>query len=390
MAKKYIIKDTDNNWVKWVKKYANENKITYMCAIEGASKTYVKVPKVKKKKKKKPVKKPVKKPIVEDKIEFNVIDDLYKFIDKQGVIEKPIAFVGRPLTSALMLVHILKRHNNDCFLMNDEVNFGDWKFGITITRRYGSISKTDTVGTIEEIMTMLKECGKEKKNFVLMPFNLPGHQNMLIYNPYTDEIEHIEPHGQEYGGKSKSYSIEKMRKALTNFFESKKAQKILKVKVLTSDKTCPYSKGVQHYIYKDKEKGKKYNGVYLKDPGGFCVAWAYFIADLRMYHPKLTMSEVRAKAQILLKQDKLGKFSNFIRSYSRLFLVELHTIYEFGKDFFILDDKIDKLRKQYNKDFDPVKLTMYKTLKNRKKIGKDKINDYLINEIKKSSNVMEI
>jgi hypothetical protein len=384
MVKKYIIKDTDNNWVKWVKKYANENKITYMCAIEGASKTYKKVPKVKKKKKS------VKKPIVEDKIEFDFITDLYNFVDKQGVIEKPIAFKGTPLTSALILIHILKRHNNDCILMNDEVNFSNWKFGITITKRYGSISKTDTVGTIEEIMTMLKECGKEKNNFVLMPFHLPGHANVLIYNPYTDEIEHIEPHGQEYRGKGKSYSIEKMRKALTKFFESKKAQKILKVKVLTSDKTCPYSKGVQSYIHRDKKKGTKYNGVYLKDPGGFCVAWSYFIADFRMYHPKLTMNEVRAKAQELLKQDVFGKFTEFIRSYSRLFLVELHTIYELGKDYFILDDQIEKWRKAYNKDFDPLSKKMYETLKNRKNIAKDKINDYLKNEIKKSSNVMEI
>jgi len=42
MSKKYQIKETDNNWVKHIKQYANEHNMTYMCALSEAKTTYKK------------------------------------------------------------------------------------------------------------------------------------------------------------------------------------------------------------------------------------------------------------------------------------------------------------------------------------------------------------
>ena len=243
---------------------------------------------------------------------------------------------------------------------------------------------------------------KKVKNFVLIPLHLQHHRNILIYNPFNDNVEHIEPHGSTYRGSKKSYSLEKITKALKKFFESKKAQKILKVKVISSDETCPWGKGVQSSIYKDTKRGKKYNDVYIEDAKGFCVAWSFFVADFRMYNPKLSIAESRLKANKILKQDEMGKFSNFIREYSRLFLVEIHAIYETGKEYFILRDKIHLLWKKVQKSWkkylkndenrDEYKKANneYEEVRKKRKIAKEKINFYLTNEFKKFTHIMEI
>ena len=100
----------------------------------------------------------------------------------------------------------------------------------------------------------------------------------------------------------------------------------------------------------DESKGEKRNGVYIKDPNGFCTIWSFYLAELRLKYPKLSPEEVYQKAMKNTGETS-QKMRQFVRAYSRLFLKELKKSQKYFK--LLMDPKTDPIEyvtimNQYN------------------------------------------
>jgi hypothetical protein len=287
--------------------------------------------------------------------------DIKKHIDEK-IMNLPIPFEPTTTNALYMYMNILKRSKNDCIIIDISDGKNILKNSFLELRLYND-KKLNYNNNKEDFYKILNIC-KKKNNFVIIPLKIlktktHGHLNMLMYNPYVNIIEHYEPHGDIYKGDVEDNKIEMIYKILKKEFNNRK------IKYLKPNKTCPISKGLQELEELDLTEGKIRNGFYIKDPGGFCMCWSFYLAELRLSNPKLKPEEIYKKAFKILS-EKPEKLRDFIRNYSRLFLTSIKTI---GKPV--------------------IKLLKYKKLKNKSLENKKKYNYYkniINNEIKKQLN----
>jgi hypothetical protein len=317
-------------------------------------------------KKSKPQEKPQEKPKPKAKLKRKEIKETLEFLEdtekyiNNNALNEAINFNGDDFTITCMLLNLLKRHKNDCITLNIENVLIDV---IEITEKGNIITALPK----KDLFNVIEKC-KKKKMFVVIPLGIPKHENMILFNPYTLTFEHYEPHGKEYKGYNKSMN-NKIYIKLNNFFSSEK------YKYEPPSKTCPLAKGLQEIEQTEKSKGENRAGVYLSDPGGFCVAWSFYLADVRLSNPKLSSSEVYKKA---LKNTKgnATDMRKFIRSYSRIFLKVL-------KDVKPLLSKYKYFRKFPKKMDKGTYVNIFFPLRNE-------LIKILSNEFKKHSNVMKV
>ena len=278
-----------------------------------------------------------------------ILSDVQKYIKvkKLDHSESFKYFKGCIITELAFLISILKRHKNDCVVINLHEN-------------NGLPSATDKAGrwyNMKGLFKQVKECAKRKK-FAVIPFTLgkkgKGHMNIIIYNPLTDTFEHYEPYGQKY------YSVdEKIYR--TKYKKKFEGTITINTKYYAPmDTSCILPVGYGTHIGIQKESNEEdLNGeelaIYkytMTDPGGYCVAYSMYIADQRLSNPNMKPEEVYLKAlqdasgksyKILRVDNSNRKYTreivSFIRQYARTYLEVMHDCMDIFSTYVLLRQK---------------------------------------------------
>ena len=321
--------------------------------------------KPKKPKPKKPKPKPIPKPskvippIPEPKKD-HTIEEIAKEI-LQFERGKPVNFICWNSMSIFLYLYILSKHKNDCVIDILTPSINQLPDSIqTIWKDGGNIFSNSQIGVsfkmlkIEEIKEKLYnkyiECAKNNKLLVI-PLNLIGHQNMLIFNYKLLQIERYEPHGIGTQGKDNKVN-DGYIKNLVNFFINKKKDfkggskeiedynKFItpSFRFSPSLESCPkipenfkkyaeirrdamnQNKGLQSFDGTSKQMKEKQieeiTGIIYTDPGGFCCMWSYLQMDFRLSNPKLQPNELGNKIIEKYKDNPAQLIRNFIRGYT--------------------------------------------------------------------------
>ena len=155
----------------------------------------------------------------------------------------------------------------------------------------------------------VKNCLKKGSEFIVIPmgFNCGdniGHQNLLIYNTITKEMERFEPNGADV--KMSCLNNPKMIPQLIDLFHTNVKKDMIKSFYEPLDFCPPKSfQWIQHI------EGKKH-----ASEKGFCLSWSYWYADTRLRNPNKTRKKVIDMALESLYANKSVSFTSFIRSFS--------------------------------------------------------------------------
>ena len=201
------------------------------------------------------------------------------------------------LIRKFMLLHLIKNNKNTCLY-----NILEYP---ELTASYTNIKYNNK--TVRAIKEHYNSCKKDMKLFAL-PFIIANgkHANMIIFNPYRNEAERFEPHG--HNSVIDGFNHAKITNELHKFV----ALIDPKLKFIPSHKTCPVGFKAFQRFDTNKPVRQKIDGTYIKDPNGYCCAWSFFYADLRMKYPKASGSELIQKST-----DIIGTNPNIYRQFIR-------------------------------------------------------------------------
>ena len=206
----------------------------------------------------------------------------------------------------MMLLHVLKINKNDCSY--DIKAFGNLSAGYKALNYKKSLMK--------HIREHYFRCKKNNKMLVVPLTVMSGqHANVLIFNPFRNEVERFEPHGHETG--PVRFDDVKINAKLKKLVEEIDPT----LKYISPYLLCPrYKNGFQAYEALAKNEKGRYNNVAITDPPGFCCAWSYFYVDMRLKFPKKIGHKLIQESQDILGKDPI-KLRQFIRG-QYVFLVE--------------------------------------------------------------------
>ena len=194
-----------------------------------------------------------------------------------------VPYTCHTLIRKFMLLHLIKNNKNTCLY-----NILEYP---EITATYKNIKYKNE--SIQAIKQHYNSCKKDMKLFA-MPFIIANgrHANMIIFNPYRNEAERFEPHGPNtvINGFNHANITNELRKFVALIDPE--------LKFVPSHKTCPIGFKAFQRFDTNKPSRQKIDGTYIKDPGGYCCAWSFFYADLRMKYPKASGSEIINKSGV--------------------------------------------------------------------------------------------
>lgn len=249
---------------------------------------------------------------IED-IDENTMEEFMKSFKRDGV--EGAAYSASPIVGELFFLHLLRKYKNECYVVYNEASNITPKYtaGISI-----SDSLTRIVGDTAEYPDIIEKCVMNKNPLIVIPFNLPGHQNMLIYRPQQNTIERFEPHGERTGFSSEEINKkmnEKIDKTLTKFFNEKRFDKVFKRAGIPPFKylnaaDLKLGKGFQAIEGEQKRAYKK-----KLSYRGFCMMWSYFYLELCMRFPNMTGKEVIDRAFAILEKNGEQGFLKHILSF---------------------------------------------------------------------------
>lgn len=241
-------------------------------------------------------------------------NEVKEFIEDQQKLSSsdPVPYKSYAFIQPLLILYLLKQNKNDCYIPNKGGDF----FILGASAKQLNINDTDR----DLIYSSYKRCKKREKILVIPMSVIRGHANMIIINYHRNEIERFEPHGDRTGHwKVDSGAIDKsIEKSLVNKLNDKITEDNKKnnedeklFTYISPSKLCPNKKGFQAYEGMSIMETNK-NNVYIKDPGGFCMAWSYFYGFLRLKFPKIAGNELIDKTFEIVSKDPL-KLRKFIR-----------------------------------------------------------------------------
>ena len=148
---------------------------------------------------------------------------------------------------------------------------------------------------------------------------MEGHANLLIYRNNTRELEHFEPHGNNFQGididtmivvndvldKDLDYLVKNMNDELVK-------KDLLPIKLVKAHQVCPRKLGVQAY-----ENQSELPQLPI-EPNGYCVAWSMFFAEMCLKNPEIPSKKIyKAILDEMHKQDGDNDyFKKIIRGYT--------------------------------------------------------------------------
>lgn len=217
-----------------------------------------------------------------------------------------IPFVCYKVTYMLMFLYLLQTNKN-CCIYNIE-KYGLLQASYTNLYMYDNMySDTKRDSFIMHIRNQYIKC-KSAKRILILPFTVGDniHSNMFILNPYRNEAERFEPHGSQTH--IDGFNDTTINRDLERFISDLDVG----LKYVPSHKTCPT--GYQEYDRKNKRGKGIYNGIEIKDPIGFCCAWSYLYADLRLKFPSMKGSDI-VQSSIKSIGTHPAAFREFIRGH---------------------------------------------------------------------------
>lgn len=328
-------------------------------------------------------------------LEMEILEDVLHMIEKEN-LSKKIVFETTHFNVFLFFVELLKRHKNDCIFIADNSKLtNEENLGIVIHYYNNSI----TLPNKNNFFRLIKEC-KKKNHFAIVPIFIKmsdgGHLNMLVYNPYLDQFEHYEPHGNRYDA-----NIENKKDSVDFGHIYKKLNHMLKGSItknthyLSPNETFTGKVGLQAIEASYTSKGQTIGDVFIPDPGGFCVVWSFYLANTRLSNPQLSAKQVYDKALLNVSGQKFKeghvtdriikqkRFKNFVREYA---LIRLRVLKKFKLKF---ESKIKRSDKDSQKWWDDY----YKKNNidpNYKIESEDYILKTLFNELKNNAHLQEV
>ena len=312
-----------------------------------------------------------------------VLNDVQKYIKAKDLDNAKSFkyFQGTNITRYAFLLSLLKRHKNDCVV----INLYDNKDTPSATDGGGRFSN------MKGLIKRVKECAKRKK-FAIIPFGLGSkggsHANVIIYNPFTDTFEHFEPHGRRL------YRIDE-RTYRTKFRKKFEGTVTRNTKYYPPmDTACLLPPGYYHGIQKESSNEGDLQGeelaIYrhaMTDPGGYCVAYSMYIADQRLANPEMRPEEVYLKAiqdasgqsYTVVKKDSTNvKYKrtiiSFIRQYARTYLEVMRDCMDIFSEFILMDnrkwkDLTSTEKNIHNKLYNRLFITMRNKLNNAQRLS---------------------
>jgi hypothetical protein len=200
----------------------------------------------------------------------------------------------------LMLIHLLETNKTGCSY--DIQKFGLIDVGKKIYMKKmnsnnmnSSKDKVITPSFIKHIREQYERC-KSMRRLMVMPITIKTkqHANVIIFNPFRNEVERFEPHG------TKTH-IDGFNDTIVNDEIKKFVDKLnIDATFVPSHKTCPIGyKAYQEYDREQRKKGKM-NNISVMDPGGYCCAWSFFYTDLRLKYPRLSGADIIRKSMSII------------------------------------------------------------------------------------------
>ena len=206
----------------------------------------------------------------------------------------------------LMLIHLLETNKTGCSY--DVGTYGFIDVGDKLyNKRTPKNGKRYTVtpGFIKHLKEQYERC-KSLNRLMVMPITIyeKKHANMVIFNPFRNEVERFEPHGTNT--KIDGFNDSQVNEQLEKFVEKLN----INAKYVPSHKTCPIGyRAYQEYDNEERKK-RKVNNISVLDPGGYCCAWSFFYANLRLKYPRLSGAEIIRKSM-----DIIGTNPKTFRSF---------------------------------------------------------------------------
>ena len=226
-------------------------------------------------------------------------------LPKGATMHKTTTFRGSVLNEMAGFLYLMYKHKDDCAVMGTEISihktysFDHWQIEY--------INEEDILRIPPDFWNNVKKC--KGKRFYIMPMGIlinainKSHSNMLIYDSKTKSLERFEPHGSI---KISKYNGIKLDTKILNTFRKNMGYSFVR-KYYTPIDFCPsISFQTLESYNKEKKKG---------DPGGFCAAWSYWYANLRLSNPDIDRKEIIDRAISTIKTSP-DTFREFIRSYS--------------------------------------------------------------------------
>ena len=311
-------------------------------------------------------------------------------ISKQGILFKKdmkyTEWEGNFNDILFGIFYLLKRHRNNCVpftqFINNEEPYLDLSlfYECNLNRKQIPIYKIIYPGNLKEesFFNNIQECINMKKRFIILPLTIVppscdvgnSHSNIILFDTNKKTVERFET----YGGKI--LFGDKYFNNFDNLFE-KKIIKHIKYKYLRPKDICPL-KGFQLLEEDNISLGlaSKRKG----DPFGFCAAWSFWYADLRMTYPDIEQKKLQQKA-ISIIQKNPTTFRKFIRNYAQFILNKKDKFYiKLKKKHNIPDTIINKKGKILPQDNTSEKFNVKLNLYNMA------IKKYLVKLIKKYTN----
>lgn len=253
-------------------------------------------------------------PLKVNKNMAKLLDDL----EKKG--EDIFAIEGHDYVEIMMYLYLMKKYRTQCVPYHKHAPGMEPKLSLFLRLKKGlpQEQQKDMLHRFEAIATEVSNCVKKGDKIVVIPLcyyrGKGAHANMLIYRRKTNVIEHFEPHGGEYRDQGNVQDISKhfigmFIKVLNNKFEKINVPPATYVEA--SD-VCPYIHGLQTLEGKSKLKHSK------AEPGGYCMAWSFFFAELCLKNPEMSSRDVLENIYNYLttKKDDYDYLRKIIRGYT--------------------------------------------------------------------------
>ena len=288
----------------------------------------------------------VKKPVsVKD-----IVDELIANSD-----EKILPFTSFPSSSMLMYSEILDRNKNDCSIPLPVLLEKSNKLGmIKFLKDYS-----------EEIAKEIIRCHKHSKGkkAVVLPIgfkvkNGGTHANALVFNTIQMTAEHFEPHGRkdyvparkewlELVGVNLAGGINAINKQLKILAKKEGLKEFSKgLKYVRPVDVCPSESMYKNFkgVYGSGTGGERkkepvdFEGFQIKEIGGYCQLWTYFLLELRLKTLERSPQEVlkeyatyRDQYKISIGENPNKTMAGLIRGYSKIYFNMIRKLINEGK-----------------------------------------------------------
>ena len=251
------------------------------------------------------------------------IDAKLKSLSKIGS-EKILTFDGSNEVEAMFYLYLFKKYKSNCFLQDVTSQYRLLGMSFLIDKKYTQEELLQINTHFDSLADILVDCiTSPSTKIIIIPVqmyfsDLTAHANVLIYRKNLNQIEHFEPHGQNYSRNENDF-YNKIIKKWMSVFVFRINEKLLKIKkpsikFIESNEVCPYIDGLQNL---------ESSSIFIKiigEPIGYCAAWSMFFTELCLKNPEIPSSTlinyIFNTFQSMTNMEKGNYLKRVIRGYS--------------------------------------------------------------------------